>query len=114
MCDPQAAQLVRHVDVAPLGSVALEQHERVGRGRRACEAYAEPLARAAAPVEPVDPIAGVRANAEGVTVALLEPAHEPVEIAQARPSAFARIQSWPTARWTKFRKKAGEFFSYTQ
>ena len=34
--------------------------------------------------------------------------------AQARPTAFARIQSWPTARWTKFLKKAGEFFSYTQ
>ena len=31
--------------------------------------------------------------------------------AQARPTAFARIQSWPTARWTKFLKKAGEFFS---
>ena len=31
--------------------------------------------------------------------------------AQARPTAFARIHSWPTARWTKFLKKAGEFFS---
>lgn len=118
--DPHAPQLVLHVDRSPLGRVAL--HQEIGTGP-SLEADAEALAGVPRPVQPHGGVPGRRRHPDRGRVVAAQPADEAVEIGaargvaaagQARPSAFARIQSCPTARWTKFLKKAGEFFSYTQ